>query len=350
MKTSLPPNYPSLASALVSLFGTSVAIAHTDRVSGGDINKAYAVTLNTGDCVFMKANEKDKVSFFTAEAAGLAALAETGAIGTPQVLCTGTDDGEYVGYSFLLLKFIKSGKQRADYWELFASELAALHRADTKFIMESGAPASPAKGSAKTAAASVSAASAHETGAIPGAAPANPANSSPGTLAFGFFQDNFIGATPQCNSPKASWLDFFRENRLAPQFKATDSYFSEADRALNTKLLDHLEDFLLEPDKPSLLHGDLWSGNVMCGPEGKAMLIDPATYIGHAEADLAMTELFGGFPPKFYQAYKEVNPLQPGYESRRDLYNLYQLLNHLNLFGAGYLGAVRSVVSEYVGG
>ena len=87
----------------------------------------------------------------------------------------------------------------------------------------------------------------------------------------------------------------------------------------------------------------------MAGPDGKAMLIDPAAYVGHAEADLAMTELFGGFPPDFYQAYREANPLEPGYEKRRDLYNLYQLLNHLNLFGQSYLGAVLSVVEEYVG-
>ena len=107
--------------------------------------------------------------------------------------------------------------------------------------------------------------------------------------------------------------------------------------------------FLVEPEKPSLLHGDLWSGNVMCGPDGKAMLIDPACYVGHAEADLAMTELFGGFPPEFYEAYREARPLQDGYENRRDLYNLYQLLNHLNLFGATYLGPVLSIVSEYVG-
>ena len=87
----------------------------------------------------------------------------------------------------------------------------------------------------------------------------------------------------------------------------------------------------------------------MCGSDGNAMLIDPACYVGHAEADLAMTELFGGFPQEFYEAYREANPLQSGYENRRDLYNLYQLLNHLNLFGPSYLGPVKSIVAEYVG-
>ncbi len=304
MKITLPPHHTSLAQALVSLFGNSVAIAETDRLSGGDINKAYGLTLNTGAHIFMKANSKANADFFTAEAAGLSAIEATDVIKTPEILCTGTDNGEDVGYSFLLLKFIKSAKPRPDYWESFARDLAALHKADTKIFELSGK--------------------------------------------FGFFQNNFIGARAQNNTPSDSWISFFRDNRLAPQFKDADSYFTAEDRSKITKLLDHLEDFLIEPNQPSLLHGDLWSGNVMCGPEGKAMLIDPAAYIGHAEADLAMTELFGGFPEKFYDAYREANPLESGYENRRDLYNLYQLQNHLNLFGPTYLGPVLSIVDEYV--
>ena len=306
MKFQFPPNYNSLAGALVSLFGTSVAIAETDRLSGGDINKAYGLTLTNGKHVFMKANAKQNAAFFTAEAAGLTAIEKTDAIGTPEILCTGTDDGEDVGYSFLLLKYINRSKPQKNYWTELAQNLAEMHNADTSIYFDDGGK-------------------------------------------FGFFQDNFIGARPQSNTPSDSWISFFRDNRLAPQFKAADSYFDANDRKLVTKLLDHLEEFMIEPEKPSLLHGDLWSGNVMCGPDGKAMLIDPATYVGHAEADLAMTELFGGFPPEFYDAYREARPLQPGYENRRDLYNLYQLLNHLNLFGPTYLGPVLSIVSEYVG-
>jgi fructosamine-3-kinase len=293
------PHYPSLATALTKLFGNSVAIQRTDRLSGGDINKAYGITLNTGDHIFMKANEKSNAAFFTAEVAGLMAIASTNTVATPKILCTGTDDGEYVGYSFLLLEYVNSASRRADYWETFARELAAMHKANT-----------PAR--------------------------------------FGFHQDNFIGATAQKNMPTDSWCAFFRDCRLAPQFRAADKYFTEEARARNQKLLDHLDDFLVEPEYPSLLHGDLWSGNVMCGADGKAMLIDPACYVGHREADLAMTELFGGFPPKFYEAYREAAPLQPGYETRRDLYNLYQLLNHLNLFGSAYLHPVLSIIGEYV--
>lgn len=296
--------FKSLAEALVTLFGKSVAIQRTDRVMGGDINKSYALSLNTGDTVFMKANAKEKAQSFTAEAAGIFAIAQTGTIRTPKILCAGTDDGQEVGYSFLLMEFINSGERRGDYWQTLGRALAAMHQADTSGFCQNG---------------------------------------------FGFYQDNYIGARPQSNEPAATWIEFFRDRRLAPQFKAADSYLTSADRAKATKLLDHLEDFLIEPKKPSLLHGDLWSGNVMAGPDGKAMLIDPAAYVGHAEADLAMTELFGGFAPEFYQAYREANPLESGYEKRRDLYNLYQLLNHLNLFGRSYLGSVLSVVDEYVG-
>ncbi len=305
MKNFVAPHYTSLAEALVSLFGNSVAITNTDRLSGGDINKAYGLTLNTGHHIFMKANSKANADFFTTEAAGLSAIASTKTIKTPEILCSGTDNGEDAGYSFLLLKFIESAKPEKNYWQIFGRELAALHKADTSSILNENK--------------------------------------------FGFFQNNFIGARNQDNTPCKSWISFFRDYRLAPQFKSADNYFTDTDRANITKLLDHLDNFLIEPEKPSLLHGDLWSGNVLCGPEGKAMLIDPAVYIGHAEADIAMTELFGGFPKEFYEAYKKENPLEPGYENRRDLYNLYQLLNHLNLFGPTYLSPVLSIIDEYVG-
>ena len=108
-----------------------------------------------------------------------------------------------------------------------------------------------------------------------------------------------------------------------------------------------LEDYLTEPEAPSLLHGDLWGGNFVTGPDGYAWLIDPAVYVGHAEADLAMTELFGGFAPNFYASYREANPVAPGYADRRELYNLYHLLNHLNLFGGGYYGSVMRIIKRY---
>ncbi len=296
------PHYNSLANALVSLYGPKVAITNTDRLSGGDINKAYGLTLNTGDKVFMKANAKENLSFFKAEAAGLRAMAQTKTIPVAELLCTGTDDGEEAGYSFLFLKFIEYGNINSDFWTTFGRKLADMHNAKTK--LKSGK--------------------------------------------FGFDEDNFIGSRTQLNTPRDSFVTFFRDMRLLPQFKAADSYFTKEDRTLITKLLDHLDDFLIEPEKPSLLHGDLWSGNIICNKDGQAVLIDPASYVGHAEADIAMTELFGAFPAEFYDAYREVHPLAPGYENRRDLYNLYQLLNHLNIFGADYLQAVQSIIREYV--
>ncbi|MBQ9537783.1 MAG: fructosamine kinase family protein [Treponema sp.] len=307
MEFEQPPHFNSLATAVSTLFGNTVTVIRRDRVSGGDINMAYALTLSDGKRIFMKANGRGRVAFFTSEAASLAAIASTGAIGTPQVLCTGFNDGYGSGqgaYSFLLLEFIQSGGRKGDYWETFARELAAMHQADTKAFTSEN---------------------------------------------FGFFQNNFIGSTAQDNTPCGEWVTFFRDHRLSPQLRAASPYLSQGDRRRADRLLDHLDSFLVEPEAPSLLHGDLWSGNVFCGSDGKALLIDPASYVGHAEADIAMTQLFGSFPPAFYSAYREVFPMQAGYEDRRDLYNLYQLLNHLNLFGGSYLGAVRAVLARYAG-
>ena len=139
----------------------------------------------------------------------------------------------------------------------------------------------------------------------------------------------------------------FTQNNFIQQFRWAEAYFDSYGRKAMQSLLDHLEDYLVEPEFPSLLHGDLWGGNFVTGPDGSAWLIDPAVYVGHAEADLAMTELFGGFAPAFYGAYKEMSPLLPGYADRRELYNLYHLLNHLNLFGEAYYGSVMRIVRRY---
>lgn len=176
---------------------------------------------------------------------------------------------------------------------------------------------------------------------------ANTAEFTPGGV-YGFCGDNFIGARPQANTAHESWISFFRDCRLEPQFRSAESYFDRGDRKKTGRLLDRLGDFLVEPERPSLLHGDLWSGNFLTGNDGRAWLIDPASYVGHAEADIAMTELFGGFSRTFYDAYKETGLLQPGYGRRRNLYNLYHLLNHLNMFGGSYLFPVKRIIGEYV--
>ncbi len=292
--------FTSLAEALAARFGDNGRVVSALPVSGGDINRASRLTLGDGTRVFLKSNARERLPMFRAEAAGLRAIAGTGAIRVPEVLCMGTD-ARYG--SFLLLEHIESAGRGSGYWETFGRRLAAMHLADT-------------------------------SGLAPG-------------CVFGFAGDNFIGARPQDNTPGESWIGFFRERRLAPQLRAAAGYFDAGDRDRAARLLDRLDEYLVEPARPSLLHGDLWSGNYLTDERGEAMLIDPAVYVGHAEADIAMTELFGGFAPAFYGAYREAYPMQPGYERRRDLYNLYHLLNHLNMFGASYLGAVRRTLRRY---
>lgn len=291
-------NYGSLSDAVRDIYGEARSVEKRRYVSGGDINEACVLTMDDGSFLFMKANSAAALSNFKAEADGLRRIRETGAIGVPRVLATGTDEGS----SFLLMEYIIGGRRVSHYWETFAAELAAMHRADIS-----------------------------------------------ADLSYGLEKDNWIGAREQINTPKSSWITFFRDCRLAPQFSSAARYFSAEDRKRIDDLLSHLDRFLIEPERPSLVHGDLWSGNMITGNDGKGWLIDPAVYYGHPEVDIAMTELFGGFPPAFYDAYEETGMLQPGYEDRRDLYNLYQLLNHLNMFGSGYLPAVKRILKRYGG-
>ena len=289
----------TLEEAIAEIFGNDLRIVGKQQVYGGDINNSYRLVLSDGRSVFMKSNTPKNLPFFEAEAKGLEALRQTDAIGVPQVLGIGTDQN----ISFLLLEYLEAAPKIDGYWEVFGRELAALHRADTRHFTENGS--------------------------------------------FGFSADNYIGATPQKNTVMMNWVDFFRECRLLPQIRMADRYFDPKLRQLSAKLSDRLDDYLSEPEFPSLLHGDLWSGNAAPGPNGKAWIFDPAAYVGHYEAELAMTELFGRYPQEFYRAYSEITPIDGGYRDRRDLYNLYHLLNHLNLFGGSYLGSVRQILSRY---
>ena len=267
-------------------------------VSGGDINRAYRLTA-AGKSVFMKANRKENAPFFDAEVSGLEAIERTGTIRVPEVLGLGTD--ERYG-AFLLLEWAE-GRPGKAFYEHFGHSLAAMHLTDASAFVHGGL--------------------------------------------FGFDADKYIGAGEQENTQESSWIAFFRQHRLLPQVRRAEGYFDENDRRRIAYLLDHLDKYLVEPKSPSLLHGDLWSGNYIAGNDGEAWLIDPAVSVGHFEAELAMTELFGGFPQSFYGAYYEVNPIDGGYRERRDLYNLYHMLNHLNLFGSSYLGTVRRILRQY---
>ena len=305
------PVFPSLGDALTAL-APGASLEARRSVGGGDINRAYRLTLSDGTELFAKANASSLLPMFEAEAEGLAAMRATGTIGVTEVLGIGLEPEAFgQDASFLLLAWLEPASKRADFWETFAEELAAMHAADTAFLF-------PERG---------------------------------GQTTYGFPIDNYIGSTPQINTPMRSWVDFFRECRLHPQVRmAYDAgYLERSAMRQADAVMEQLESLLPEPDYPSLLHGDLWGGNYMTGPDGKAWLIDPAAYVGHREADLAMTELFGGFAPTFYSAYRSIAHVDAGYGERRDLYNLYHLLNHVNLFGYSYVGSVERILDRFGG-
>jgi fructosamine-3-kinase len=165
---------------------------------------------------------------------------------------------------------------------------------------------------------------------------------------FGFKQDNFIGATPQHNQWERDGFVFFEKHRLRPQFEwaSQKGYFDAEDRKRFEKVILRMKE-IVPVQAASLLHGDLWQGNVMADGDGQPTLIDPAVHYGWAEADLAMTVMFGGFGDEFFGAYQEVRPLETGWQARFAFYNLYHYLNHLNLFGSGYLGSVQSLLRKF---
>ena len=164
---------------------------------------------------------------------------------------------------------------------------------------------------------------------------------------FGWHRDNTIGSTPQVNREEHDWVHFYREHRLRFQLdRAADNGMAHL-RRNGDRLLESLEGFFPGGGPaPSLLHGDLWGGNHAALADGTPVLFDPAVYYGDREADLAMTELFGGFPARFYAAYNEAWPLDEGYATRKSLYNLYHLLNHANLFGGGYVAQADSTMGR----
>lgn len=288
-----------MQTAIQKIYGADVQITEKAPVSGGDINEAYHLVLSNGTEVFLKRNAHAKVDFFLAEKAGLEALHKAGA-NTPEVLACGISEGTC---AYLLLGYIRRARPRSNYWSLLGQMLAKMHR--------------------------------------------SPVEKVTGDSRYGFTTNNYIGQTKQINTRNSNWVEFFRTSRLAVQFDLATHYLDKEDRRRAQSILDHLDEYLNEPAFPSLVHGDLWSGNVMPDSQGAPMLIDPAVYIGHHEVDLAMTELFGGFAPDFYDAYHEIIPKEPGYTDRREIYNLYHLLNHLNLFGSSYLASVRKILKKY---
>ena len=287
-----------LKDSLQQLFGDEGRIVKRHPVGGGDINTSSILILDGGMTVFLKENKASLEQMFAAEALGLKALREVATYSSappvPQVLAWGADEHR----SYLLLEVIPSGKLKSA--EDFGRSMAALHR----------------EGRSEQC---------------------------------GFDSDNWIGSTPQKNDTGSSWHDFFRDRRLAYQWQlARRKGFGDnsAEKQMQS-VLRRIPELLPSPDddRLSLLHGDLWGGNWLAGQDGRAWLIDPAVYYGHREADMAMTQLFGGFPSGFHYAYEEAWPLTPGFPERRDLYNLYHLLNHVNLFGSSYWRGARDIVA-----
>ena len=243
---------------------------------------------------FVKALDEAALPRLLAESAGLAALRATGAIRTPAVF----DCGAHAGRAQLILEYLDLRPLDGKSGAALGEALARLHE-----------------------------------------------HRSP---RYGWDADNFIGATPQANAWHDAWPLFFARQRLAPQLALARQNGMERVLAEGGEgLLDRLPALFLEyRPAPSLLHGDLWGGNAGALPDGTPVVFDPACYYGDRETDIAMAELFGGFPDSFYAAYRAAWPLDPGYESRKTLYNLYHILNHYNLFGAGYLGQARRMIER----
>lgn len=277
---------------LQQLEGThNISISNSSSVSGGCINSCFKIDTNS-ESYFLKWNIADRYpKMFESEAVGLDMLSINSSFTIPKVLFC----GEANKYSWLLMEYIERGISKKEYWSELGEKLAQMHRVtDT---------------------------------------------------AFGLDHHNYIGSLHQSNTQYSSWTDFFIDQRISPQLKLA----IDAGKIDNTnlskfdKLFKKLANlFPVEP--PALLHGDLWSGNLQPDTNGKPCLFDPAVYYGHREMELAFTQLFGGFDQQFYEIYNETYPLSPGFDQRVNIYNLYPLLVHVNLFGGGYVNQVKQII------
>lgn len=264
-------------------------------VSGGCINQGYAVSDNQRT-YFVKLNQASQVAMFEAEALGLEEMLITASIRVPQPLCWGTAGNS----TYIVLEWLEMGGGNSKSWSEMGRKLAEMHKA----------------------------------------------TSSQG---FGWKINNTIGSTPQINTWTADWAEFYAKHRLGYQFQLArrkGGNFPKQD-----KLLAAIPELLAAHQvQPSLVHGDLWGGNAGCTVSGEPVIFDPATYFSDREVDIAMTELFGGFPAAFYQGYNEVFPLDAGYEQRKTLYNLYHILNHFNLFGGAYGSQANRMIDQILQG
>ena len=278
-----------LAAALAPVTGE---LASSEAVGGGSINESCRLTGRDGREWFLKLNDAAYVDMFAAEAAGLEELAAARAVRVPLPLAHGTAQG----YAYLLQEYLHLGRSGAGAAAALGRQLAAQHRVTQN--------------------------------------------------RFGWHCDNTIGRTPQTNAWTDNWVAFWSDHRLGFQLELArrnghDHGLLQRGRALQARLPELLQD---HSPSASLLHGDLWGGNWGALADGTPVIFDPAVYYGDRETDLAMTTLFRGYPDEFYAAYQGEWPLASGYEQRFRLYNLYHVLNHLNLFGGAYMGQALDLI------
>lgn len=273
----------------------SFTILSAESLPGGCINQVHRISTSGGDFCVKFNNRHTFPNLFECEAAGLGLLKNTEVIKVPEVIFTGTAGD----YSFILLEFIAAGRKRDDLMEDFGRSLALLHLNSEDY--------------------------------------------------FGLDHDNYMGSLQQSNEQHDDWISFFIDERIERQVNLAHSKKLLTNGHISgfSKLCYKLPSLLCN-EPPALLHGDLWNGNYMISEEGKAALIDPAVYYGNREADLAMTQLFGGFDNDFYESYNESYPVISGWKERILIYQLYPLLIHLNLFGRSYLGQIEDVLEKFL--
>lgn len=282
---------PGIAAAIAAVADDQVAVTESSPVRGGSISRAWRLYGRKRD-YFVKTHDAGFGDNFAAEAEGLQALA---AVAPAPTFVTAGVCGTT---AYLVLEYLDMRPLDNHGGALLGRQLATLHRQT------------------------------HEH--------------------FGWPRDNYIGATPQENEAHASWPHFFTQRRLLPQLRwGLGHGMGHELYAKGEAVAERIGGLFIDyRPQPSLLHGDLWSGNAAQLADGRALMFDPACYYGDREADLAMSELFGGFPTSFYAAYRESWPLDSGYETRKTLYNLYHVLNHFNLFGDAYLGQARRMIER----
>ncbi len=286
-------NWDVISDAISAASGQPFRLQRADSIGGGCINSAYRL-VGERTSYFVKLNQAERLDMFEAESEGLRALAEAQAIRVPLPVCSGIEADQ----AYLVMEYFEGGGGNSRAAETFGQQLAAMHR----FTREQ----------------------------------------------FGWHRDNTIGATPQPNQQSADWLSFWRYQRLEFQLDLAEQRGASRGLLRKGEELSQLMGGLFVGHDPeaSLLHGDLWSGNYAILRDGEPIIFDPAVYFGDREADLAMTELFGGFPQRFYAAYQEAWPLDSGYRVRKIFYNLYHILNHFNMFGGGYAGQAERMTEQ----